>query len=183
MKRPFLSLMFAAVLAFSTVLGVVSPTSAAHVQPVATMQNDAAADVQATGWVTDDDTTSLDTAAAAGSGERWIEVNLAQRRLYAHQGSAIVLSSLVSIGKPSTPTVRGTFRIYTKLRSTRMRGPGYNLPNVPNTMYFYRGYAIHGAYWVRAFGTRVSHGCVNVNLRDAAWLFKWASVGTRVVIH
>ena len=182
MKRPFLNLMFAAALAFSTVLGVVSPASAAHVQPVATI-NGAATDTQDTGWATDDDITPQDAAASASSGERWIEVNLAQRRLYAHEGNRIVLSSLVSIGKPSTPTVRGTFRVYTKLRYTRMRGPGYNLPNVPHTMYFYRGYAIHGAYWVRTFGTRVSHGCVNMNLKDAAWLFNWASVGTRIVIH
>jgi lipoprotein-anchoring transpeptidase ErfK/SrfK len=182
MKRPLFNLMFAAVLAVSAVLGVVTPTSAAHVRPVA--DNDAiVTDAQDTGWASDDGTTFLDAAAAASSGERWIEINLAQRRLYAHVGSAVVFSSLVSIGKPSTPTVRGTFRVYSKLRSTRMRGPGYNLPNVPHTMYFYRGYAIHGAYWVKAFGTRVSHGCVNMNLKDAAWLFSWAPVGTRVVIR
>ncbi len=183
MKRPLFNLMFAAALALCTVLGVVSPASAAHVQPVAAARIAEATDTSDTGLASDDGTTSLDPAAFASSGERWIEVDLAKRRLYAHQGSAIVMSTLVSIGKPSTPTVRGTYRIYSKLRATRMRGPGYNLPNVPNTMFFYRGYAIHGAYWVKTFGTRVSHGCVNVNLKDAAWLFNWAAVGTRVVIH
>jgi len=182
MNRPLVNLMFAAVLALSTVIGVVSPASAAHVQPVAPV-TETATNAQDTGWAADDDNTSLDAAAAASSGERWIEVNLAQRRLYARVGNRIVFSSLVSIGKPSTPTVRGTFRIYAKLRYTRMTGPGYNLPNVPYTMYFYRGYAIHGAYWVRTFGTRVSHGCVNMNLADAARLYNWASVGTRVVIR
>lgn len=182
MTRPLVNLMFAAVLAISTVFGMVSPASAAHVQPVAPAA-EADSDVQDTGWATDGDVADLDAAAAASSGERWIEVNLAQRRLYARVGNRIVLSSLVSIGKPSTPTVRGTFRIYSKLRSTRMSGPGYNLPNVPYTMYFYRGFAIHGAYWVRSFGTQISHGCINMNLRDAAWLFNWASVGTRVVIR
>ena len=183
MTRPLLNLMFAAFLALSTLFGSVSPTSAAHVTTVATMQNQAAAGIQDTGLATDDGATSQNTTAAASSGERWIEVILSQRKLIAHEGDSVFLTTTVSIGKPSTPTVRGTFRIYTKLRYTRMRGPGYNLPNVPNTMYFYRGYAIHGAYWVKTFGTQVSHGCVNVNLTDAATLFNWASVGTRVVIH
>ena len=178
-----LNMLLVVLLAVSALLGVVSPVSADSVQPTPTVQAEGIAPTQNTESVPGNGSLSTDTATAASSGERWIEVNLTQRRLYAHEGDKVVFSSLVSIGKPSTPTVRGTFRIYTKLRSTRMRGPGYNLPNVPHTMYFYRGYAIHGAYWVKTFGTRVSHGCVNVNLKDAAWLFDWASVGTKVVVH
>jgi lipoprotein-anchoring transpeptidase ErfK/SrfK len=181
MNRSLQHFMFAAVLAVGAVLGLVSPASAAQVQ-AADASATTSASAQDTVPVTDDGTT-FDTAAAAASGERWIEVNLAQRRLIAHEGNTIFLSSIVSIGKVNTPTVRGTFRVYAKLKSTRMRGPGYNLPNVPSTMYFYRGYAIHGAYWVKTFGTRISHGCVNMNLKDAAKLFNWASVGTRVWIH
>jgi lipoprotein-anchoring transpeptidase ErfK/SrfK len=181
MNRSLLRFMFAAVLVVSAVLSVVTPTNAAYVQAADALAG-SSPDAQTSGQISDDGTT-FDTAAAAASGERWIEVDLAQRRLIAHEGDSVFLSTIVSIGKPSTPTVRGTFRIYVKLRATRMRGPGYNLPNVPHTMYFYRGYAIHGAYWVKTFGTRVSHGCVNVNLKDAATLFDWASVGTRVWIH
>jgi lipoprotein-anchoring transpeptidase ErfK/SrfK len=50
-------------------------------------------------------------------------------------------------------------------------------------MYFYGGYAIHGAYWHNNFGTPMSHGCVNLSLPDARWFFNWASVGTKVVSH
>ncbi|MGA9378208.1 MAG: L,D-transpeptidase, partial [Phormidium sp.] len=60
---------------------------------------------------------------------------------------------------------------------------GYDVPNVPHTMYFHRGYAIHGAYWHNRFGTPVSHGCINVAPNHAAWLFNWANVGTPVVVH
>ncbi|NEN99968.1 MAG: L,D-transpeptidase, partial [Moorea sp. SIO3I7] len=35
----------------------------------------------------------------------------------------------------------------------------------------------------RKFGTPVSHGCVNVAVDHAEWLFDWASVGTPIVIH
>ena len=180
MNRPLLNLSLAILLTLSIVLGVVSPASAAQMPPAAAADA-LVVDMWGIGGDLEDEQTWLDASARAG--ERWIEVILSRRLLLAHEGNKVVLRTIVSIGKPSTPTVRGTFRIYAKLRYTRMRGPGYNLPNVPHTMYFYRGYAIHGAYWVKKFGTAISHGCVNVNLKDAAWLFNWASVGTRVYIH
>ncbi|NTU84458.1 MAG: L,D-transpeptidase, partial [Chloroflexales bacterium] len=74
-------------------------------------------------------------------GAKWIDVNLSRQRLTAYQGNTAVFSALISGGLPRTPTVVGRFKVYTKLTSTRMRGPGYDLPNVPYTMYFYRGYA------------------------------------------
>ncbi len=114
---------------------------------------------------------------------RWIDVNLRTQRLTAYQGNTPVFSALISGGLPRTPTVVGRFAIYSKLTSTRMRGPGYDLPGVPYTMYFYRGYAIHGTYWHNNFGQPMSHGCVNMRTQDAAWLFNWASIGTPVVTH
>jgi LysM repeat protein len=114
---------------------------------------------------------------------RWIDVNLSRQRLTAYQGNTAVFSALISGGLPRTPTVVGRFAVYTKLRSTRMRGPGYDLPGVPYTMYFYKGYAIHGTYWHSNFGRPMSHGCVNMRTDEAAWLFSWASVGTPVVTH
>jgi LysM repeat protein len=122
-------------------------------------------------------------AAVGPVAERWIDVNLSEQRLTAYQGDAAVFSSLISGGLPRTPTVVGRFAVYSKLRSTRMRGPGYDLPGVPYTMYFYLGYAIHGTYWHNNFGQPMSHGCVNMRTEDAAWLFSWASVGTPVVTH
>lgn len=123
------------------------------------------------------------TNPAPVTGGRWIEVILSQQRLIAHDGSSIFMNTLISSGIARYPTVRGTFSIYVKYRATPMSGPGYYLPAVPNTMYFYGGYAIHGAYWHNNFGHPMSHGCINMRLADAAALFNWASVGTKVVIH
>ena len=114
---------------------------------------------------------------------KWIEVILSQHKLIAWEGSTPVLTTIVAIGKPSTPTVKGTFRVYAKYRYKSMSGPGYYQPNVPHTMFFYGGYGIHGTYWHRKFGQSVSHGCVNVNLKDAAWLYDWTPTGTKVVVH
>ena len=79
--------------------------------------------------------------------------------------------------------VKGRFRVYAKYRATPMRGPGYYLPNVPWTMYFYGGYAIHGTYWHNNFGTPMSHGCVNMKIPEAKWLYNWTPRGTLVVVH
>jgi lipoprotein-anchoring transpeptidase ErfK/SrfK len=116
-------------------------------------------------------------------GVRWIDVDLSQQMLYAYEGSTIVARFLISSGVPAFPTVTGQFHIYIKLISTLMAGDGYYLPNVPFTMYFYKGYGIHGTYWHHNFGHPMSHGCVNMYTPDAEWMFNWASEGTLVNIH
>lgn len=57
------------------------------------------------------------------------------------------------------------------------------MPNVPYTMYYYKGYAVHGAYWHNNFGHPMSHGCVNLRPSDAKWFYNFAPVGTPVVVH
>jgi lipoprotein-anchoring transpeptidase ErfK/SrfK len=117
------------------------------------------------------------------SKKRWIEVNLSTQRLIAWEGKKPVHAVIVSTGKASTPTRTGVYAVETKLRSARMQGDDYDVPDVPYTMYYSGGYAIHGAYWHNRFGTPVSHGCVNVAVDHAERLFSWASVGTPIVVH
>ncbi len=119
----------------------------------------------------------------APTGGRWIDVNLSMQRLTAYAGNTPVRSTLVSTGLPATPTPTGRYRIYAKYVYDTMSGPGYYLPNVPYSMYFYRGYAMHGTYWHSNFGRRMSHGCINLPTSEAGWLYSWASVGTLVNIH
>jgi lipoprotein-anchoring transpeptidase ErfK/SrfK len=118
-----------------------------------------------------------------GSGEHWIDVDLSQQRVYAYEGDTVVNSFVVSTGTWQTPTVTGKFSVWTKLRSTTMSGPGYYLTNVPYVMYFYKSYGLHGTYWHNNFGTPMSHGCVNLSIPDAEWLYNFASVGTVVNVH
>jgi lipoprotein-anchoring transpeptidase ErfK/SrfK len=117
------------------------------------------------------------------SQKRWIQINLTTQQLTAWEGEYPVFTVTVSTGKPSTPTPLGVFAIQSKHLIERMRGRDYDVPNVPYTMYFYRGYAIHGTYLHNQFGTAVSHGCTNVSMVYAKWLFEWAPNGTSVVIH
>jgi lipoprotein-anchoring transpeptidase ErfK/SrfK len=121
--------------------------------------------------------------ASSGNGKRWIDVDLTNQRVYAYEGDVIVNSFIVSTGTWLTPTVTGKYKIYVKIRSGNMHGPGYFLPDVPYIMYFHKGYGLHGTYWHNNFGTPMSHGCVNLRTDEAGWLFNWASVGTVVNVH
>src|SRR3989344_217454 len=142
--------------------------------------------------------------------ERWIEVDLSEQRLKAWDGAKLFLETLVSTGLPWYPTPTGEFRIWIKLRATKMEGGNgkhyYYLPNVPYVMYFqnsdvpgWRGYGLHGTYWHNDFGTQRSHGCVNLPTEIAKELYYWTSpvlpegkstvyadegnLGTKIVIH
>ena len=116
-------------------------------------------------------------------GDKWIDINLNEQRLYAYEGTTVINSFLVSTGLDITPTVTGTFYVWIKLLYDDMVGPGYNLPDVPYVMYFYKGYGIHGTYWHNNFGTQMSYGCVNMETSEAEWLYNWAFVGIPVNVH
>jgi lipoprotein-anchoring transpeptidase ErfK/SrfK len=120
---------------------------------------------------------------ASSDGEHWIDVNLSQQRVYAYAGDTLMNSFIVSTGTWQTPTVTGKFKIWIKVRSQAMTGPGYYLPDVPYVMYFYKDYGLHGTYWHNNFGTPMSHGCVNLTIPDSEWLYNFSSVGTLVNVH
>ncbi|MBI2074818.1 MAG: L,D-transpeptidase [Candidatus Levybacteria bacterium] len=127
-------------------------------------------------------------AQSAETGGKRIAIDLSKQTLYAFEGNNIVFQTAVSSGLPSTPTVRGTFSIQTKIPSQLMQGGSayygyYYLPNVPYVMYFYQSYAIHGTYWHNNFGYPMSHGCVNLSIPSAQWLYNWTSAGTPVQIY
>jgi LysM repeat protein len=123
---------------------------------------------------------SADAPPAPANTGRAILVSTGQQRIFAYENGQLVHSHLVSTGKSETPTVLGNYRIYIKLVADDMSGPDYFLPQVPWTMYFYQGYAIHGTYWHNNFGRPMSHGCVNLPPGEAEWFFNFAEVGTLV---
>ncbi len=120
---------------------------------------------------------------APADGKKWIEVDISDQKLTAWQGDVPVFETIVSTGKPGWRTLPGTFAVYRKYEATRMTGPGYDTPDVPWTMYYSGGFAIHGAYWHNNFGTPVSHGCVNLRVPEAKALYEWAPMGTEVVVN
>ncbi len=120
---------------------------------------------------------------ASYEGEHWIDVDLSQQRVYAYAGDTVVNSFLVSTGTWQTPTPTGKYKVWIRTRFSDMTGPGYYLPDVPYVMYFHGDYGLHGTYWHNNFGTPMSHGCVNLSIPDAAWLYDFSREGTVVNVH
>ncbi len=123
------------------------------------------------------------------TGGRWIEVNLFEQTLAVYDNYELVFATLIASGLEPFWTQPGLFQIYEKLESTPMRGSfeadrsdAYYLEDVPWTMYFDQARALHGAYWRANLGFPQSHGCVNLSVGDARWLFDWAEVGDWVYV-
>jgi LysM repeat protein len=114
---------------------------------------------------------------------RELIVDISESRVYAYENGRLVHTAMGSLGLPATPTVKGSFTVQRKYESQTMSGPGYYLPGVQWIMYFYAGYALHGAYWHNNWGQPMSHGCVNLPNEEALWFYEWAPVGTPVLVQ
>lgn len=151
-------------------------------------------------WLSDNPAPEAD---AAGPGRKRIEVSLGQQRMWAYRGDTLVLTSLVSTGLEPNVTAPGEFRVRLKLLSQTMKGftnssgevagfgdaktaddVTYEVPDVPHVMYFNMdAEALHGAYWHENFGNPMSHGCINLPLDVATFLYGWAPLGVAVSVR
>jgi len=118
---------------------------------------------------------------------RWIDVDLAEQTLAVYDNYQLVFATVIATGLEPFWTRPGLFQIYIKKETETMRNNDptdyYYLDNVPWTMYFDKARALHGAYWRTRFGYPQSHGCVNLSVGDAHWLFNWAHEGDYVYVH
>jgi len=121
---------------------------------------------------------------------RWIEINLEEQTLAVYEDDRLVFATLVATGYEPYYTQPGLFQIYDKLELNTMQGSFadgktdfYYLENVPWTLYYDGARAIHGAYWRTYFGYEQSHGCVNLSVGDAHWVYEWAQLGDWVYVY
>jgi len=117
-----------------------------------------------------------------GDGEFWVEVDLYEQTFAAYEGPRMVYAGLISSGLNRWPTEEGIFQVWSRHLQTKMSGAEgkedyYYVEDVPFTMYFDRRneIALHGAYWHDRYGFKHSHGCVNMPVRDAEWVFHWSA--------
>ena len=125
----------------------------------------------------------------AAVGEKWIDINLSNKTVTAYEGATVVRGPVSIVdGAPETPTVTGTYHIYLQNATQTMRGQNadgtpYEAEGIPWISYFYEGYALHGAPSRSSFGFSGSHGCLNMPVGEAKWIYDWATIGTTVVSH
>jgi lipoprotein-anchoring transpeptidase ErfK/SrfK len=127
--------------------------------------------------------TSLFKALLAGKGTfrvrhpehgKHVEADLSRQVIALIQGGKVQRIYPASSGKPSTPTIQGSFRVYSK-------SPGFNAKGMYYSDYFIRGFAIHGYADVPVFAA--SHGCLRIPIPDAISVFRWIKIGDIVDVY
>jgi peptidoglycan hydrolase-like protein with peptidoglycan-binding domain len=103
-----------------------------------------------------------------------VEADLSLQVMALIRGSKVERIYPISSGKPSTPTVLGTFKVYSKT-------PGTNAKGMVFTSYFHGGYGIHGYQEVPIYAA--SHGCLRTPVPDAVSIFRWISYGDTVDVY
>jgi lipoprotein-anchoring transpeptidase ErfK/SrfK len=105
---------------------------------------------------------------------RHVEFDWSKQVLVFAQAGRVVRIYHASSGKPSTPTVFGTFHFYSKT-------PGTNAEGMVDSNYFIGGYAVHGYAEVPPYAA--SHGCIRVPVPDAASIFNWIRLGETIFVY
>ena len=110
---------------------------------------------------------------------KWIHVDLSEQTLVAYEGDKPVYATVISSGKEGYEPPTGLYQVQQKYISTTMNATDpidgfYEVEEVPWTLYYHGGYALHGAYWHTDFGKVRSHGCTNIAPVDARWLYYWS---------
>jgi hypothetical protein len=109
---------------------------------------------------------------------RWVAVDLYEQTAIAYEDDTAVFATLVATGLPNWDTPEGIYNVWTRAVRDPMSGAAgspeaYALQDVPWVMYFNGGISLHGTYWHDGFGYRRSHGCVNLSISDARFLYEW----------
>jgi lipoprotein-anchoring transpeptidase ErfK/SrfK len=141
----------------------------------------------------DDEKKDEEKSSDKPTGEKWIDVDLSAKTVTAYKGDTPVWGPRAMVdGGDGHETATGSYKIYLRYDKQDMTNGNYkdqqdpeyyNTKDVPWVQYWYRGYAFHGAPWRSSFGYSGSHGCINMPVSDAKWLYDWASIGTRVEVH
>jgi lipoprotein-anchoring transpeptidase ErfK/SrfK len=132
---------------------------------------------------------AADAYAEERHGDR-IVVSIPDRKLVLLNGDAIVKIYDVAVGKASTPSPEGEFRIINRIPNPAWYSPGKVVaPGKGNPLgtrwmgLSARGYGIHGTNAPKSIGKAASHGCIRMRAGDLEELFDLVSVGVVVEIH
>lgn len=105
-----------------------------------------------------------------------IIIRIAPKRLELYQQGKLYKTYPVAVGKLSTPTPKGTFRIINK--AINPGGPfgtrwlGISKPHI----------GIHGTNNPSSIGKAVSNGCIRMHNKDVEEVARLVSIGTQVKI-
>jgi hypothetical protein len=111
--------------------------------------------------------------------EKHIEIYLDRQVLLAYEWNVLVYAARIATGRVNFESPTGWFHTFHKRPTYHMFGGAdefsiFDLPGVPWDSYITdNGVALHGTYWHNDFGAPHSHGCINMSIQDAKWIYRW----------
>ena len=126
-------------------------------------------------------------ALAQNTPTRRVVVSLEDRKLALVEGGKVKKTYTVAVGKSSTPSPVGTFKIERRVQNptyhhdgkTVLPGPG----NPVGTRWMglsKHGYGIHGTNEPKSIGKAASHGCIRMAKADLEEMYELVAVGDTV---
>ncbi len=97
------------------------------------------------------------------------KINLSSQRMDVYVNGAQVYNWPVSTARRGYRTPTGRFKPTALVRYHR--STIYDGSPMPYSIFFIRGYAIHGSYEIKHLGRPASHGCVRLHPNNAAALY------------
>ncbi len=130
------------------------------------------------------------SSASAAPDQRRIVVNIPAMELRLYRNGELEKSYRVAVGKSSTPSPTGNFRLASLVKDPVWYGPKKQVvaagpQNPVGTRWMgldTKGYGIHGTNAPKSIGRAASHGCIRLNNADAEDLFQRVRVGDTVEI-
>jgi lipoprotein-anchoring transpeptidase ErfK/SrfK len=140
-------------------------------------------------------------------GQKVVIISLHEQALRVYENGQLVKAFLVTTGGPVHPSLPGVWWVEAKLSPTVFKaGVPVGSPDYyPDTkinyamQYHSRGYFLHDSWWRinygpgtnfphqdstgNAFASSGSHGCVNLSTADAAWLYQFVNLNTKIIIY
>lgn len=121
---------------------------------------------------------------------RRVVINIPAMSLELFENNELVKSYRIAVGKRSTPTPLGAFRIANQAKNPAWYGPNKEVVkpgrnNPVGTRWIgldKKGYGIHGTNAPHSIGRAASHGCIRMRNSDVEDLFTRVRIGDEVEI-
>ncbi len=137
-----------------------------------------------------------------------IAVSMVEQAMRVYQNGKLVKAFYVTTGRVERPSLPGNWTVQDRkspdvFKSTEPKGSTYWYPDTPiqyAILYHWGGFFLHDAWWRQDFGPGTqfphtdsggtgfwnfdgSHGCINMQTQDAAWLYANSNWNTQILVY
>jgi hypothetical protein len=151
--------------------------------------------------------TDLDLMQHYGKTGKVLVVSLEEQSMRVYDNGKLVKTILTTTGQPDKPSPPGVWWVESRqtnivFKSDEPKSSPYWYPDTPihfGMQYHSNGYYIHDAWWRDDFGAGTqfphqdptgdigsgtgSHGCINVSLNDAQWIYNYVDLYTSIIVY